>query len=58
MRRIKVAAERRAAAEAAKRKATEQLRRYCREARKEGVPVARIAAEAGLSRQGIYDLIE
>jgi hypothetical protein len=58
MRKIKAAARRRASAEEAKREATDQLQTYCREARKAGVPVARIALEAGLSRQGIYDLIE
>jgi len=58
IRKIKAAARRRNRAEEAKREATEQLRTYCREARKAGVPVARIASEAGLSRQGIYDLIE
>lgn len=57
LRKIKASAGKRAKAEEAKREATEQLRNYCREARKAGVPVARIAAEAGLSRQGVYDLI-
>jgi DNA-binding phage protein len=57
-RKIKAAARRRAKAEEAKREATEQLRTYCREARKAGIPVAQIASEAGISRQGIYDLIE
>jgi len=58
LRKIHAAARRRAKAEETKREATEQLQAYCREARKAGVPVARIASEAGLSRQGIYDLIE
>jgi DNA invertase Pin-like site-specific DNA recombinase len=58
LRKVKAAARRRAKAEETKREATEQLRGYCREARKEGVPVARIASEAGLSRQGVYDLIQ
>jgi hypothetical protein len=58
LRKIKAAAKKRSKAEEAKREATEQLRAYCREARKAGVPVAQIASEAGLSRQGAYDLIE
>ena len=58
MRKIKAAARKRGRAEEARREATEQLQTYCREARKAGVPVARIAREAGLSRQGVYDLIE
>jgi hypothetical protein len=58
LRKVKAAARRRARAEEAKREATRQLRTYCREARKAGVPVTQIALEAGLSRQGVYDLIE
>ena len=58
LRKVKAAARRRARAEETKREATEQLRGYCREARKAGVPVAQIASEAGLSRQGVYDLIQ
>jgi hypothetical protein len=58
LRKVKAAGRRRARAEETKREATEQLRGYCREARKAGVPVARIASEAGLSRQGVYDLIQ
>jgi hypothetical protein len=58
LRKVRAAAKRRARAEDAKREATEQLRTYCRDARKAGIPVAKIAAEAGLSRQGIYDLLE
>lgn len=58
LRKVKAAARKRAKAEDARREATEQLQTYCREARKAGVPVARIAVEAGLSRQGVYDLIE
>jgi len=58
LRKIKAAARKRARAEEVKREATEQLRIYCREARKAGVPVTQIASEADLSRQGVYDLIE
>lgn len=57
LRKIKAAARRRTKADEAKREATEQLRSYCREARKAGVPIAQIASEAGMSRQGVYDLI-
>lgn len=58
LRKIKSAARKRAKADEAKREATEDLRAYCREARKAKVPLTRIASEAGLSRQGVYDLLE
>lgn len=54
---IRSAAKRREAAAAERRKATADLRRYCIEAQKAGVPITRIASEAGLSRQGVYDLL-
>jgi N-dimethylarginine dimethylaminohydrolase len=54
---IKKAAKRRSKADADKEAATEDLRRYCKAARKAGIPVTWIAAEAGLSRQGVYDLL-
>lgn len=57
IRQIQSAAKKRAKADAAKREATDDLRRYCAEAQEAGVPVTRIAAEAGLSRQGVYDLL-
>jgi hypothetical protein len=57
IKRIKAAAGKRSKADAAKRKATDELRRYCKEAQAAGVSVTRIAAEAGLSRQGVYDLL-
>lgn len=57
IRRIQSAARKRAKADAAKREATEELRRYCKEAQKAGVSITRIAEEAGLSRQGVYDLL-
>jgi DNA invertase Pin-like site-specific DNA recombinase len=40
-----------------KREATEELARFCREAKRAGVPITLIASEAGLSRQGVYDLL-
>ena len=57
IRKIQSAAKKREKADAAKREATEDLRRFCAEAQKAGVSVTRIAAEAGLSRQGVYDLL-
>lgn len=57
IKRIHSAAKRREQASAERRKATEDLRRYCLEAQEAGIPVTRIASEAGLSRQGVYDLL-
>jgi DNA-binding phage protein len=54
---IRGAASRRQTADAAKQKATEDLRGFVRQARAARVPVSRIASEAGLSRQGVYDLL-
>jgi DNA-binding phage protein len=57
LRSIRGAAKRRERADAAKRQATDDLRGYIRDAREAGVSITRIAAEAGLSRQGVYDLL-
>jgi DNA invertase Pin-like site-specific DNA recombinase len=57
LRRIKAAARKREKADVAKREATADLRRYCAEAKAEGFTITRIASEAGLSRQGVYDLL-
>lgn len=57
IRSVQAAVKKRAKADEAKREATEQLRKSCREAQAEGVPITRIAGEAGLSRQGVYDLL-
>jgi hypothetical protein len=54
---IRRAARRREKASTARRQATEELRRYCLAAQKADVPISRIASEAGLSRQGVYDLL-
>jgi hypothetical protein len=54
---LRSAAKRRERADKARREATDYLRRIAREAQKAGVPIARIAREAGLSRQGVYDLL-
>lgn len=58
IRKIKAAARKRAKADEAKREATDELRIYTRDAREAGVSITRIAEEAGLSRQGVYDLLE
>lgn len=54
---IRRAAKARDRADAAKFNATQELRGYCKEAQEAGVPVTQIASEAGLSRQGVYDLL-
>jgi hypothetical protein len=57
LRSIRGAAKRRERADATKRQATDDLRAYVRDAREAGVSITRIAEEAGLSRQGVYDLL-
>jgi AcrR family transcriptional regulator len=57
VREIRKAAKRRAKADADRRQATEDLRTYCEAARFAGVSITQIASEAGLSRQGVYDLL-
>jgi hypothetical protein len=54
---IRRAAKRREYAERLRTAATNDLRDCCRRARAEGVPIAQIAREARLSRQGVYDLL-
>ena len=54
---IRGAAKRRAKAETDRRKATNDLRDYCKAAKEASVPITEIAREAGLSRQGVYDLL-
>ena len=54
---IRQSAKARGKADAAKREATEKLRGHCREAQAAGVSISQIAREAGLSRQGVYDLL-
>jgi hypothetical protein len=56
-RRINAAARKRAKADESKQVATEDLRRQCLAAREAGIPITWIASEAGLSRQGVYDLL-
>jgi hypothetical protein len=55
---LRSAAKRRKRATEARRKATDDLRRYLREALGAGVSVSQIAREAELSRQGVYDLLD
>ena len=57
LRSIRGAAKRRERADIAKRQATVDLRGFCQQAQEAGVSVTRIASEAGLSRQGVYDLL-
>jgi DNA invertase Pin-like site-specific DNA recombinase len=54
---IRRAAKRRERADKARREATAELRERIREAQAAGVSIAQIAREAGLSRQGVYDLL-
>jgi DNA invertase Pin-like site-specific DNA recombinase len=44
-------------ADQARREATADLRRFIRQAQADGVSISQIAREAGLSRQGVYDLL-
>lgn len=57
IKRIRGAAKKREKADAAKREATDDLRSYIEEAKAAGVSISEIAREAGLSRQGVYDLV-
>lgn len=54
---IRKAAKQREQAEQARKSATADLLRFIREAQAAGVSVSQIAREAGLSRQGVYDLL-
>jgi hypothetical protein len=54
---IRRAAKNRDRADAARHKATEELRSYCKDAQEAGVSITQIASEARLSRQGVYDLL-
>ena len=54
---IRSAAKRRERAAEARREATAELRRYIESAQAAGVSISQIAREAGLSRQGVYDLL-
>jgi DNA-binding phage protein len=54
---LRTAARRRERADQARREATDDLKRIAREAQKAGVSMSQIAREAGVSRQGLYDLL-
>ena len=54
---IRRAAKQRERADLMRGAANRELRERCRQAQSEGVPIARIAREARLSRQGVYDLL-
>src|SRR4051794_36288457 len=54
---IREALDERERADKAKRKASMKLARSLKRAQKAGMPVTEIADLAGLSRQGVYDLI-
>lgn len=54
---IRRAAKQRERAEVARKGATADLLRFIREAQSAGVSISQIAREAGLSRQGVYDLL-
>jgi DNA invertase Pin-like site-specific DNA recombinase len=55
---LRQAAKRRERIDRARREATAELRERIREAQAAGVSIAQIAREAGLSRQGVYDLLD
>ena len=54
---IRRAAKRREYSERLRQQATTDLRENIQQAQREGVSIARIAREAHLSRQGVYDLL-
>lgn len=54
---VRKAARQRERAERMRREATSELRDRIIQAQGAGVPIAQIAREAGLSRQGVYDLL-
>jgi DNA invertase Pin-like site-specific DNA recombinase len=54
---IRRAARQRERADKARQEATRELRERIRQAQAEGESISRIAREAGLSRQGVYDLL-
>jgi hypothetical protein len=57
IRSIRKAKEARGAAGIAGREGNEELRKCCQDAARAGVPVTKIAEEAGLSRDGVDDLL-
>jgi hypothetical protein len=57
IRSVRKAAKSREAASVAGRKPSEELRKCCLDADRAGVPVTRIAEEAGLPRQDVDELL-
>ena len=57
IRSVRKAAKSREAASVAGRKPSEELRKCCIDADRAGVPVTRIAEEAGLPRQDVDELL-
>lgn len=57
IRRLRRAAAERSKAELRRRNAADNMRKEIRAAKAEGVPIAQIARETGLSRQGVYELL-
>ena len=57
LRGIRDAAKRRTRADETHSKATQDLRAHIAAARDAGISISQIAREAGLSRQGVYDLL-
>jgi DNA-binding phage protein len=54
---IRRSAKRREKAAQARQEATRELREWCLKAQAAGISITEIASEAGLSRQGVYDLL-
>ena len=54
---VRSAANQRRRADLSRADANRKLREWARQAQAEGESVTRIAQEAGLSRQGLYDLL-
>jgi hypothetical protein len=57
LRQVAKAANRRQRADDSRREATAELREWCRRAHDAGITITEIAGVAGLSRQGVYDLL-
>lgn len=57
IRELRRVAKRRARLDQERHEATDALRECATQAHAQGIPITRIAQEAGLSRQGVYDLL-
>jgi len=58
IREVRKAANRRQRADATRRTATNDLEQWLRRAHDAGVTVTELAGVSGLSRQGVYDLLD